>query len=500
MNYVSTRDRARFADAQGAVLRGTAPDGGLFTMDIMPVFWHDDIESIRSMSYSEAAAFILKKYLAGYPEEELAEFCRQAYSTFSHPDVAPVIKLSHNLYSLELFHGKTCAFKDVALQLLPHLMVSAAKREGKVRETVILTATSGDTGKAALEAFADIEGTRIGVFYPDGGVSDVQRLQMTTQKGDNVNVFAIEGNFDDAQSGVKAIFADSDLRERLLERGIALSSANSINWGRLAPQIVYYFWAYTRLLNDGAIKMGDKIDVCVPTGNFGNILAAFIAKKSGLPIERLVCASNSNNVLTDFFNTGVYDRNREFFKTESPSMDILVSSNLERLIFMLAGDEVTRQLMGELAASGRFEAPAELRKKLLDNAFCAFCASDEESAAQIKETWQNSRYLCDTHTAVALCAAKKAGTSARPMVVAATASPFKFAPAVLNALTGENPDDGQQAISMLEQATATRAPAQLTELFSKPERFKTVIAKEHMSRQAEKWMTDDNDDRWVLKL
>ncbi|MBR4954471.1 MAG: threonine synthase [Clostridia bacterium] len=488
MNYVSTRDRARFADAQEAVLKGTAPDGGLFTMDILPLFWQDDINKLCTMSYQQAAAFILKRYLVGYPEQELEEYCKLAYSTFSHPDVAPLVKLSRNLYSLELFHGKTCAFKDVALQLLPHLMVSAAKREGKIRETVILTATSGDTGKASLEAFADVDGTRIGVFYPDGGVSDVQRLQMTTQSGGNVNVFAIEGNFDDAQSGVKAIFADTALRERLMESGIALSSANSINWGRLAPQIVYYFWSYTRLLNSGEIKMGDKIDVCVPTGNFGNILAAYIAKKSGLPIERLICASNANNVLTDFFNTGIYDRNRDLLKTDSPSMDILVSSNLERLIFMLAGDDVTRELMAQLSKTGRYEAPADLRKKIVDAGFGAFCADDEEASEQIKKTWEAVGYLCDTHTAVALCAAQKAGTAARPMIVAATASPYKFAPAVLEALTGEKVTDGQQAICRLEETTGTKAPRQLAELFSKRERFNTVIAKQQMSDSVENWI------------
>ena len=488
MNYVSTRNRAHSTDAQGAILRGTAPDGGLFTMDILPVFWQDDIQTVCTMTYPQAAAYILKKYLPGYPERDLENFCRQAYSTFASEDVAPLKKVEGNIYSLELFHGKTCAFKDVALQLLPYLLVYAAKNAGGVNETVILTATSGDTGKAALEAFSDIEGTSIGVFYPHGGVSDVQRRQMTTQQGGNVQVFAIEGNFDAAQSGVKAIFADKELRERFMEQGIALSSANSINWGRLAPQIVYYFWAYTRLLNSGELRMGEKMDVCVPTGNFGNILAAFIAKKSGLPIERIICASNANNVLTDFFNSGVYDRRRELLRTESPSMDILLSSNLERLLYMLGGDELTAYLMAQLKESGRFEAPADLRKKLLDASFSAFCANDEDAKNQIRETWENSGYLLDTHTAVAFCAAKKAGTDRRPMVVAATASPFKFAPAVLDALTGEKAPDGEQSLRRLEELTGIKAPKQLLELFSRQERFNEVIPKDQMAHFAEKWI------------
>ena len=364
MRYVSSRNTAIYTDAPGAVLAGLAPDGGLFTVDSYPFFTLDEINGLTNKKYSEAAAFILSRFMEGYDNEELSLFTEQAYSRFSHEDTAPVVYAGENTWSLELFHGPTCAFKDFALQMLPRLLVSAAKKKGAAGETVILVATSGDTGKAALEGFKDVEGTKIGVFYPDGGVSQVQRLQMTTQEGGNVNVFAVKGNFDDAQSGVKAIFNDKELAARLAKNGKALSSANSINWGRLAPQIAYYFWAYSRLLKQGAIKLGDRVDFCVPTGNFGNILAGYLAKKSGLPIERLVCASNKNDVLTDFFESGIYDRNRPLYQTGSPSMDILVSSNLERLIFMLCGEEKTRELMGKLSADGRYEIGKEILAKL----------------------------------------------------------------------------------------------------------------------------------------
>ncbi len=489
MRYVSSRNTAIYTDAPGAVLAGLAPDGGLFTVDSYPFFTLDEINGLINKKYSEAAAFILSRFMEGYDNEELSLFTEQAYSRFSHEDTARVVYAGENTWSLELFHGPTCAFKDFALQMLPRLLVSAAKKKGAAGETVILVATSGDTGKAALEGFKDVEGTKIGVFYPDGGVSQVQRLQMTTQEGGNVNVFAVKGNFDDAQSGVKAIFNDKELSARLAKSGKALSSANSINWGRLAPQIAYYFWAYSRLLKQGAIKLGDKVDFCVPTGNFGNILAGYLAKKSGLPIERLVCASNKNDVLTDFFESGIYDRNRPLYQTGSPSMDILVSSNLERLIFMLCGEEKTRELMGKLSADGRYEIGKEILAKLKDEGFVAFRADDNAAAEEINARWNSDeKYLCDPHTAVAMKAARMAGTAERPMIVASTASPFKFASVMLEALTGEKADGGVELLEKLEKLTGHKAPAQLASLGEKQERFNKVIEKEDMSAEAERWI------------
>lgn len=489
MRYVSSRNTNIYTDAPGAVLAGIASDGGLFTVDSCPDFTLNEINSLVDKKYHEAAAFILSRFMEGYDDDELALFAQQAYSRFSHEDVAPLVYAGENTWSLELFHGPTCAFKDFALQMLPRLLVSAAKKKNAAGETVILVATSGDTGKAALEGFKDVEGTKIGVFYPDGGVSKVQRLQMTTQEGGNVNVFAIKGNFDDAQSGVKAIFNDKELASRLAKNGKALSSANSINWGRLAPQIVYYFWAYSRLLKQGAIKLGDKVDFCVPTGNFGNILAGYLAKKSGLPIERLVCASNKNDVLTDFFESGVYDRNRPLYLTGSPSMDILVSSNLERLIFMLCGEEKTRELMGKLSTEGKYDIGKEVMEKLKEEGFVAFRADDEAAAEEINARWNSDeKYLCDPHTAVGMRAARMAGTASRPMIVASTASPFKFASVMLEALTGEKAEGGVELLEKLEKLTGHKAPAQLAELDKKQERFDRVIEKESMSAEAERWI------------
>ena len=427
----------------------------------------------------------------GYSNEELAEFTKAAYSSFSHSETAPLVFAGENTWSLELFHGPTCAFKDFALQMLPRLLVSAASKKDSANETVILVATSGDTGKAALEGFKNVKGTKIGVFYPHGGVSDIQRLQMTTQEGDNVKVFAIKGNFDDAQSGVKAIFNDKDFASKIAPHGKALSSANSINWGRLAPQIAYYFWADSRLVKNGAIKLGDKIDFCVPTGNFGNILAGYFAKKSGLPIERLVCASNKNDVLTDFFESGVYDRNRTLYLTGSPSMDILVSSNLERLLFILCGAEKTAEYMSKLAKEGKYEIDEATKQKLKEEGFVAFRADDAAAAEEIRSRFsQSEKYLCDPHTAVAMKAARMAGTSERPMVVVSTASPFKFATTMIEALSGEKAEGGVEILEKLEKMTGHKAPSQLISLKDKEERFNTVIGKEEMSAQVERWILE----------
>ena len=491
MKYVSTRNTDIFTDAPGAVLAGIASDGGLFTVDIWPDFTLEEINGFTDKEYHQVASVVLSKFMEGYTKEELAVFTKEAYSNFSNSEVAPLVYAGDNTWSLELFHGPTCAFKDFALQMLPRLLVSAAEKKEAAGETVILVATSGDTGKAALEGFKNVKGTRIGVFYPDGGVSDVQRLQMTTQEGDNVKVFAIKGNFDDAQSGVKAIFNDKDFASRIAKEGKALSSANSINWGRLAPQIAYYFWAYSRLVKNGNIKLGDKVDFCVPTGNFGNILAGYFAKKSGLPIERLVCASNKNDVLTDFFETGVYDRNRTLYLTGSPSMDILVSSNLERLLFILCGADKTAEYMLKLAKDGKYEIDAETKEKLKSEGFIAFRADDEAAAEEIRYRFSgNEKYLCDPHTAVAMRAAKMAGTSDRPMVVVSTASPFKFASTMIEALNGEETVGGVEVLEKLEKITGHKAPSQLSSLKDKKERFNTVIGKEEMLHQVERWIME----------
>ncbi|MBR6916290.1 MAG: threonine synthase, partial [Clostridia bacterium] len=363
MNYVSTRDRegALKIRSAEAIKRGLAPDGGLFMPERIPTLSEDEIVRLAGMKYEERAAFILGKFLDDYDPETLAGYAEEAYSEERFPGgAAPLREVEKGLYSLELWHGPTCAFKDMALQIMPRLLSGALRMTGERRVAHILVATSGDTGKAALEGFRDVDGVRITVFYPEDGVSAMQKLQMTTQEGNNVSVCAVKGNFDDAQTGVKRIFSDPEAAARAEERDTFFSSANSINWGRLAPQIVYYVSAYCDLLTAGAIKYGDPVNVTVPTGNFGNIFAGYIARRMGVPIKRFVCASNSNRVLTDFIETGVYDRNREFFRTASPSMDILISSNLERLLCVLGGPEATAGFMAELSTSGRYEIPEKL--------------------------------------------------------------------------------------------------------------------------------------------
>ena len=494
MLFCSTRDKTARVTASQAILSGLAPDGGLYLPCELPTFTLEQIQAMKKMDYRQTALTVLQAFLPDYTAQELEAAINKAYgSNFSSRQIAPVTSVKGNLWSLELYHGPTCAFKDFALQMLPHLMTGAMKKHGDGKTIAILVATSGDTGKAALEGFADVPGTKICVFYPHGGTSEIQRLQMATQTGDNVNVLAVKGNFDDAQSGVKAIFTDAALAETLAAHGVSLSSANSINWGRLAPQIAYYFWAYSRLLKTGRVDLGDKVNFCVPTGNFGNILAGYFAKKCGLPVDKLICASNRNNVLTQFFNTGVYDRNRPFHLTDSPSMDILISSNLERLLFLLCdGDDAqVREWMESLKREGRYDIGETYLEKLRAEGFRGYCADDQRTAREINDTWFQDHYLADTHTAVAVnCSKQHAAASGEhtPTVVVSTASPFKFAPAMLPAIDIDLEGTEFQKLEALEMVTGKRAPAQLMDLRKQPVRFETVIEKEDMKQQVESWL------------
>lgn len=434
--YNSTRNNKIQVKASEAILKGLSDDGGLFVPDHIPAL-PKSLKELSGMTYQEVAYEIMSLYLTDFTEEELKICIANAYdSKFDTAEIAPLVQ-ADGAYFLELFHGATIAFKDMALSILPHLMIASARKNKVKNEIVILTATSGDTGKAALAGFAGVEGTRIIVFYPKSGVSPIQERQMVTQKGENTYVVGIHGNFDDAQSGVKRLFADKELAERMDRQGYQFSSANSINIGRLVPQIVYYVYAYGKLLADGKIGEGDKINVVVPTGNFGNILAAFYAKNMGLPIGKLICASNENKVLYDFFATGAYDRNREFVLTSSPSMDILISSNLERLIYWIAGNdaEKNRSLMKSLQEEGRYEISAEMRSQLSE--FYGNYAGENETSSMIRETYQEFGYIMDTHTAVAAAVYKKyreETKDAAKTVIVSTASPYKFTRSVMTAI------------------------------------------------------------------
>ncbi len=434
--YKSTRNSELRVSSSEAILKGLASDGGLFVPEKLPVL-DVPMEELKDMTYQETAYAVMKQFLTDFTEDELKDCIARAYDgKFDTEEIAPLAKVG-DTYFLELFHGATIAFKDMALSILPHLMITAARKKQVENEIVILTATSGDTGKAALAGFADVKGTRIIVFYPKNGVSPVQELQMTTQKGSNVNVVAIHGNFDDAQSGVKAIFEDQELAKELEEKGYQFSSANSINIGRLVPQVVYYVYAYAKLLANEEISIGEKINIVVPTGNFGNILAAYYAKQMGVPIAKLICASNENKVLFDFFGTGTYDRNREFVLTSSPSMDILVSSNLERLIYLITGEasDKTKELMDGLKGNGSYSITEEMKAKLQD--FEAGFATETDTAECIRRVYERTGYVLDTHTAVAayVCEQyqRKNGDSGK-CVVASTASPYKFAKSVMTAI------------------------------------------------------------------
>ena len=439
VTYIGTRDKNIRYKASEAILKGICPDGGLFIPEEMPVM-EKSIEELAEMDYRNLAYEVMSLFFTDFTEDELRYCINNAYdSKFDTDKIAPVVE-KDGVYFLELFHGKTIAFKDMALSILPYLMKTSAKKNNIDKEIVILTATSGDTGKAALEGFADVEGTRIIVFYPDGGVSPVQRMQMVTQKGKNTHVVAIHGNFDDAQTGVKKMFNDKELGKELADKGFQFSSANSINIGRLVPQVVYYVYAYANLVKNGEIADGEKINVTVPTGNFGNILAAFYAKQMGLPIAKLICASNENKVLFDFFRTGIYDRNRDFILTTSPSMDILISSNLERLIYRIAGNSeaADRELMQDLAKDGKYEITDAMKKELAD--FYGNYASEQETADAIAKLYSDTGYVIDTHTAVAAAVYGKYREETydeTKTVIASTASPYKFTSSVLAAIAPE---------------------------------------------------------------
>lgn len=483
MNYVSTRDKSVKVTAAEAIARGISAEGGLFVPDTFKTFQREDFENLKNLDYIGRAKYVLKSFLNDFTDEEIDYCVKGAYSgSFDGGKPAPVVKVG-DMNVMELWHGPTCAFKDLALQLLPYLLTTSAKKTAQGKKTVILVATSGDTGKAALEGFCDVPDTEIIVFYPCDGVSPMQKLQMDSQKGSNVHVFAIKGNFDDAQTGVKKIFTDSTVKQKLEDNGMQFSSANSINWGRLAPQIVYYVSAYCDMINRGD-DLTDGFNVAVPTGNFGNILAAYYAKKMGVPINKLICASNSNNVLTDFIRTGVYDRNRKFFTTVSPSMDILISSNLERMLFELSGcdDKAVAEMQAQLAKTGVFSVSDKIKTEMSE-LFWGGCCDDNATLETIGETFNKQGYLCDTHTAVAVNVYnqyKSATGDLRPAVIASTASPYKFADSVLKAVSDKKTDSEFGNVRLLSEITDTQIPSPIKSLENAVVRFKDVVSKDEM--------------------
>ena len=471
MQFFSTRDQNRKVTSSQAIAQGLSDEGGLFVPESFPQV---DVKALCGLDYPALAAAVVREYLTDYDPAFLTEATRSTYGAAFGGKAGYLAPVEGDTYALELWHGPTCAFKDYALQLMPKLLVEAKKNLRRTEKTLILVATSGDTGKAALDGYHDIPGVEIAVFYPTGGTSEIQRLQMATQEGANVAVYAVRGNFDDAQTGVKKVFGDKAIAAELENRNIRLSSANSINWGRLVPQIVYYFYAYFRLAEQGAVEWGKPVDFCVPTGNFGDILAGYYAKQMGLPVGKLVCASNKNNVLTDFLRTGTYDARRTFYKTTSPSMDILISSNLERLLYHVSGSsEKVAGWMQELAATGKYTVDAETLAKI-QASFAAGYADDAAGAAEIKARFDGDHYLCDTHTAVAFRVAETQRTDA-PMVVLSTASPFKFPRDVLTALGEEAPASDFAAMAALTAGTGAEAPVSLRELDKLEVRFKTVL-------------------------
>lgn len=487
MNYKSTRDSSMLVSSSQAISRGISKEGGLFVPASMPWLSYDDITRLAELDYVSRAAEILGRFLTDFTPAEILDCASKAYTRekFETESIAPLYKMDSSTYMLELWHGPTCAFKDMALQLLPHLLKYSIEKCGEKKTVVILVATSGDTGKAALEGFKDVENTKIIVFYPKQGVSHLQKLQMTTQQGENVSVFAIEGNFDEAQSGVKAVFTDKEINETLEKHNMAFSSANSINWGRLVPQIVYYVSSYADLVKNNLISCGERVNVVVPTGNFGNILAAYYAKKMGIPIGRLICASNANNVLTEFITTGCYNRVRPFYTTISPSMDILISSNLERLIYDLSGcdDAKVRGYMDLLNNEGKYEVDESILNSIHEYFWAGFC-DDEGTRRTIKETYERYSYVCDPHTAVALNVLKqyreKTGDTSKT-IVASTASPFKFSFDVLYAITGEQQQGGEKdMVEKLSKLAMVPIPKQISQLFELPVRFTQSCEKRRM--------------------
>ena len=491
MMYISTRDNSKKITSAEAIARGISSEGGLFVPEEFPKYDGVTFEALLLMDYRGRAKKIIGDYLTDFTAEEVADCVDKAYTEekFGGSNPAPMSIVNHNdkkLCLLELFHGPTCAFKDMALQILPHLLTCSLNKTADGKKAVILVATSGDTGKAALEGFSGVENTEIIVFYPSDGVSPMQKHQMDTTLGDNVNVCAIRGNFDDAQTGVKKIFTTEDIKSRLSENNLMFSSANSINWGRLLPQIVYYVSAYCDMVNAGEIALGDKINITVPTGNFGNILAAYFAKQMGLPVNKLICASNSNNVLTDFINTGVYDKNRQFITTVSPSMDILVSSNLERLLYLLGGrdDKLDSEYMSNLNNLGKYTVNDAV-KNAVQADFCGGCCSEEETLQTISQLYKDTGYVCDTHTAVAVNVYEKYVDETgdkTPNVIASTASPYKFSRAVLSAVLGEEVTDEDEfaVVDKLSQVTGTEIPAPLEATRTMEDRFKNLINVDEM--------------------
>ena len=491
MKYYSTRNKSLRVSGAQAIAQGLSEDGGLFLPESIPAIPLEEIKRLCEMNYRERAVDIMSRFLDDFSREELEGFTDSAYArNFDNFEIAPLSMINDKTAFLELWHGPTCAFKDMALQMLPHLLTASLKKIGESKCVCILVATSGDTGKAALDGFADIPGTGIVVFYPCDGVSDVQKLQMTTQEGENVHVCAVNGNFDDTQTGVKVIFNDRIFAEKLAKKGFLLSSANSINWGRLLPQIVYYFSAYCDYTATGKLAFGEELDFCVPTGNFGDILAGWYAKKMGLPIRRLICASNSNRVLTDFLATGVYDKNRQFYTTTSPSMDILISSNLERLLFMLSDDESVCGWMNELSTTGKYDVGKDIHAALTAE-FTGGCCDDSEAKKAIADVFSEKAYLMDTHTAVAYKVLEnlREREGSFPTVVVSTASPYKFCDSVLEALGKPADKPGPELLRELAQTSGTAIPKPLQRLEGKASRFEGAVPESEMKAVVESFLS-----------
>lgn len=490
MLYNSTENKNEVVSAAQAISQGISKDGGLFVPQELPQYTLDTIKTLLPMSYNERAKFVFADFLSDFTSEEIADCVDSAYTKekFGSECPAPLVTKKYNgneINIMELWHGPTCAFKDMALQILPHFLTKSLKKKYDGKTAVILVATSGDTGKAALEGFKDVDNTKMIVFYPEDGVSPMQKRQMNTQKGNNVNVCAIKGNFDDAQTGVKKIFTTEEIVKLLNDNNMLFSSANSINWGRLLPQIVYYVSAYCDLVNDNKINLGDKINVVVPTGNFGNILAAYYACCMGLPINKFICASNKNNVLTDFINTGIYDKNRQFYATASPSMDILVSSNLERLLYMFSrnDDKLVAEWMTQLKTTGKYEVTPEVKEKITSQFFGGYC-DDDNTKATIKKLFEDEKYLCDTHTSVAINVynqyVEKTGDKT-PVVIASTASPYKFSHSVLEAVSPELIcDDEFEMVERLNKVSGAEVPKPIAELKNLDVRFNNVTEADKM--------------------
>lgn len=492
MSFLSTRAKQNEVSSAEAIVNGLSKDGGLFVPKEFPTITLDELKQMIDSSYEERVACVLNKFMPDFSYDELLDYATKAYSRFYGEDPCPLVNIGDGTYMLELWHGPTCAFKDMALTILPHLMTAARAKVGETARTLILVATSGDTGKAALEGFKDVENCDIIVFYPSEGVSDMQKMQMQTQEGDNVYVCAIEGNFDDAQNAVKAIFADKEMGDWLLTKGYKLSSANSINWGRLAPQIAYYVSSYVDMLSSGDITAGSKINFCVPSGNFGNILAGYYAKRMGVPIKNLICASNINNVLTDFFNTGEYNINRDFYKTMSPSMDILISSNLERLLFEIMGrdDKAIVEFMQALKTDGVYKIDKMTLRKACPEILAGY-SEEEQTQEAMDNFFEVYDYVADPHTGVAIdvysCYAQETGDNT-PTVIVSTASPYKFPEDVYEALTGKMLEDAFLACKKLESYTGEAIPAPLKKLKEREVRFTDRVKKEDIKNAVIKYI------------